>query len=106
VTGGIQGSVVDSRAEPFVKNRLAGATASTSPLVIAPRRRDQPQTEEHLPSSSCLGRCRGIPVLTKRDLVDDEWLGLVDEVATAARQQSAWQAPIAVRALTGEGWRI
>src|SRR2546430_3100379 len=59
-----------------------------------------PQTEEHLAILELLGVRRGIPVLTKRDLVDAEWLGLVrTEVAERlARSRMRWRAPIAVSA--------
>jgi len=48
---------------------------------------------------------RGIPVLTKRDLVDAEWLGMVrTEVAERlSRSRVRWHAPLAVSALSGEG---
>jgi len=107
LTGGIQASVVDVPGhEAFVKNMLAGATGiDVALLVIAADEGIMPQTEEHLAIVELLGVRRGIPVLTKRDLVDDEWLALVrTEVAERlSRSRMRWQAPIAVSALTGEG---
>src|SRR2546422_6635675 len=52
-------------------------------LVIAADEGIMPQTEEHLAIVELLGVRRGIPVITKRDLVDAEWLELVrGEVST------------------------
>src|SRR5204863_1628254 len=105
--GGIHASVVDVPGhEGFVKNMLAGATGvDVALLVIAADEGIMPQTEEHLAILELLGVRRGIPVLTKRDLVDAEWLGLVRaEVAERlARSRMRWRAPIAVSALTAEG---
>ena len=105
--GGIQASVVDVPGhEGFVKNMLAGATGiDVALLVIAADEGVMPQTEEHLAIVELLGLRRGIPVLTKRDLVDDEWLGLMRTEVTArlARSSIRWTEPIAVSSMTGEG---
>ena len=105
--GGILASVVDVPGhEGFVKNMLAGATGiDVALLVIAADEGIMPQTEEHLAIVELLGIPRGIPVLTKRDLVDDEWLALVRaEVAhRLERSRVQWSAPIAVSALKSEG---
>lgn len=105
--GGIQASVVDVPGhEAFVKNMLAGATGiDVALLIIAADEGIMPQTEEHLAIVELLGVRRGIPVLTKRDLVDDEWLALVrTEVAERlSRSRVRWHAPLAVSAVTGEG---
>ncbi len=105
--GGIQASVVDVPGhEGFVKNMLAGATGiDVALLIIAADEGIMPQTEEHLAIVELLGVRRGIPVLTKRDLVDDEWLALVrtEVAARLERSRIPWRAPIAVSALTGEG---
>jgi selenocysteine-specific elongation factor len=105
--GGIQASVVDVPGhEGFVKNMLAGATGiDVALLIIAADEGIMPQTEEHLAIVELLGVRRGIPVLTKRDLVDDEWLALVrTEVAERlSRSRVRWRSPIAVSALTAEG---
>src|SRR5258708_33676933 len=85
---------------------LAGATGiDVALLVIAADEGLMPQTEEHLAIVELLGVRRGIPVLTKRDLVDDEWLALVrTEVAERlSHSRVRWHAPIAVSAPTGEG---
>ena len=104
---GIQASVVDVPGhEAFVKNMLAGATGiDVALLIIAADEGIMPQTEEHLAIIELLGVRRGIPVLTKRDLVDDEWLGLVRaEVAERlSRSRLRWGSAIAVSALKAEG---
>jgi selenocysteine-specific elongation factor len=105
--GGIQASVVDVPGhEAFVKNMLAGATGiDVALLIIAADEGIMPQTEEHLAIVELLGVRRGIPVLTKRDLVDDEWLALVrtDVAERLSRSRVRWHAPLAVSALKGEG---
>ena len=105
--GGIQASVVDVPGhEGFVKNMLAGATGiDVALLIIAADEGIMPQTEEHLAIVELLGVRRGIPVLTKRDLVDDEWLALVrTEVAQRlSRSRIRWTEPVAVSALKAEG---
>jgi len=105
--GGIQASVVDVPGhEGFVKNMLAGATGiDVALLIIAADEGIMPQTEEHLAIVELLGVRRGIPVLTKRDLVDDEWLALVrTEVAERlSHSRVRWHAPLAVSALKGDG---
>jgi len=105
--GGIKASVVDVPGhEGFVKNMLAGATGiDIALLVIAADEGIMPQTEEHLAIVELLGIRRGIPVLTKRDLVDDEWLALIraDVVKRLSRSRVQWHTPIAVSALKAEG---
>jgi selenocysteine-specific elongation factor len=104
---GIKASVVDVPGhEGFVKNMLAGATGiDVALLVIAADEGIMPQTEEHLAIVELLGVRRGIPVLTKRDLVDDDWLALVrtEVAARLERSRIRWNAPVAVSALTSEG---
>src|SRR5881296_2092001 len=48
-------------------------------LVIAADEGPMPQTEEHLDILHLLGVERGIVVLTKLDMVDEEWLALMEE---------------------------
>jgi selenocysteine-specific elongation factor len=107
LANGIHASVVDVPGhEGFVKNMLAGATGiDVALLVIAADEGIMPQTEEHLAIVELLGVRRGIPVLTKRDLVDAEWLGMVRaEVAERlSRSRVRWHLPLAVSALSGEG---
>jgi selenocysteine-specific elongation factor len=105
--GGIQASVVDVPGhEGFVKNMLAGATGiDVALLVVAADEGLMPQTEEHLAIVELLGVRRGIAVLSKCDLVDEEWLSLVKGEVTARLEHSRvnWAPPIAVSAVTGDG---
>ncbi|MGH7605745.1 MAG: selenocysteine-specific translation elongation factor, partial [Gemmatimonadales bacterium] len=104
---GLDASVVDVPGhEGFVKNMLAGATGiDVALLVIAADEGLMPQTEEHLAIVELLGVRHGIPVITKCDLVDADWLALVrGEITTrlsASRVQ--WQPAVTVSALTGAG---
>ncbi|MDB4954235.1 MAG: selenocysteine-specific translation elongation factor [Myxococcales bacterium] len=64
--------------ERFVKSMVAGATGiDLVMLVIAADEGVMPQTREHLDICDLLGVRKGIVVLSKRDLVDDEWLAMV-----------------------------
>lgn len=64
--------------ERFVKNMLAGAGGiDVVLLVIAADESIMPQTREHFDICRLLGIERGIVVLTKSDLVDEELLELV-----------------------------
>lgn len=66
--------------EKFVKNMVAGATGiDIVAMVIAADEGIMPQTREHLEICSLLGVKHGLIVLTKTDLVDEEWLELVQE---------------------------
>ncbi len=107
LTGEIQASVVDVPGhEGFVRNMLAGATGiDVALLVIAADEGLMPQTEEHLAIVELLGVRRGIPVISKRDLVDAEWLELVrSEVgARLGSSRVRWEPAVATSAVTGEG---
>ena len=71
--------------ERFVKSMVAGATGlDLVCLVIAADEGVMPQTREHLDICELLGVRRGLVALTKRDLVDDEWLAMVTADVTAA----------------------
>jgi selenocysteine-specific elongation factor len=66
--------------EKFVKNMLAGVSGiEIALLVIAADEGIMPQTKEHLNILNILDIKKGITVITKADLVDDEWLELVTE---------------------------
>src|SRR5438094_2087238 len=103
----VQASVVDVPGhEGFVRNMLAGATGiDVALLVVAADEGLMPQTEEHLAIIELLGVRRGIPVITKRDLVEPEWLDLVQSEVSERLQRSRvrWEPAIAVSALTGAG---
>src|SRR3954464_4861416 len=71
--------------EAFVRTMVAGATGiDLALLVVAADEGVMPQTREHLAILSLLGVRGGVVALTKRDLVDDEWLALVEEGVRAA----------------------
>jgi selenocysteine-specific elongation factor len=66
--------------EKFVKNMVAGATGiDIVAMVIAADEGVMPQTREHMEICALLGIRYGLVVLTKTDLVDEEWLELVIE---------------------------
>lgn len=66
--------------ERFIKNMLAGVSGiDLVLLVIAADEGVMPQTQEHLDILSILDVEKGIIVLSKCDLVDDEWIKLVKE---------------------------
>ena len=66
--------------EKFVKNMVAGATGiDMVAMVIAADEGVMPQTREHMEICTLLGIEHGFVVLTKIDLVDEEWLELVTE---------------------------
>jgi len=66
--------------EKFVKNMVAGATGiDIVTMVIAADEGVMPQTREHMEICSLLGVRHGMVVLTKIDMVDEEWLELVTE---------------------------
>jgi selenocysteine-specific elongation factor len=100
-------SVVDVPGhERFIKNMLAGVGGlDAALLVVAADEGPMPQTNEHLDILHLLGVDRGIVVLSKRELVDDEWLELVqEEVRERLRGTTLQDAPIvAVSARTGAG---
>src|SRR5499426_4891099 len=68
--------------ERFVKNMLAGAHGiDVLALVIAADEGVMPQTREHFDICRLLGVQHGLVVITKKDLVDDEMLSLVESEA-------------------------
>jgi selenocysteine-specific elongation factor len=71
--------------ERFVKSMVAGATGlDLVCLVIAADEGVMPQTREHLDICELLSVRRGLVALTKRDLVDGEWLAMVTQDVRAA----------------------
>ncbi|WP_319524747.1 selenocysteine-specific translation elongation factor [uncultured Desulfosarcina sp.] len=66
--------------EKFVKNMVAGATGiDIVAMVIAADEGVMPQTREHMEICTLLGVRHGLVVLTKIDMVDEEWLEMVTE---------------------------
>jgi selenocysteine-specific elongation factor len=92
--------------EKFVRHMLAGATTiDLLMLVIAADDGIMPQTQEHFEIARLLGIRRGLVVINKRDLVDDEWLGLVKtDVAAMVKGSFLEGAPVVpVSSITGAG---
>jgi selenocysteine-specific elongation factor len=92
--------------EKFVKNMLAGASGiDVVLLVVSADESVMPQTREHFEICRLLETRTGLIVLTKKDLVDEELLELVNlEVAELVENSFLQDAPvIAVSAKTGEG---
>jgi selenocysteine-specific elongation factor len=92
--------------ERFVKNMVAGATGiDLLAFVIAADEGIMPQTREHFEICRLLGVKRGLVVLTKKDMVDEEWLALVQEDVRQFLAGSFLEdAPmVAVSSTTGEG---
>ncbi|MDQ3702071.1 MAG: selenocysteine-specific translation elongation factor [Chloroflexota bacterium] len=100
-------SIVDVPGhERFVKNMLAGVGGiDAALLVIAADEGIMPQTREHLAILDLLGIERGLVALTKTDLVDEEWIALVqEEIGETLRGTSLAAAPLVpVAALRGDG---
>src|SRR3970040_2258460 len=73
-------SIVDVPGhERFIKNMLAGAGGvDLALLVVAAEEGPMPQTREHLAILDLLDIKGGIVVLTKCDLVEDDYLDLVE----------------------------
>lgn len=66
--------------EKFVKTMVAGATGiDMVVMVIAADEGIMPQTREHMEICTLLNIQHGLVVLTKMDMVDEEWLELVTE---------------------------
>jgi selenocysteine-specific elongation factor len=72
-------SIVDVPGhERFIHNMLAGVGGiDIALLVVAADEGVMPQTREHVAILDLLGISQAVVALTKRDLVDDEWLELV-----------------------------
>ena len=104
---GTQAGIVDVPGhEKFIKNMLAGAGGiDLAMLVIAADEGVMPQTVEHLDILSLLGVQGGLVVLTKAELVDDDWLELVRGQALELTEGTFLEgAPIlSVSAVTGQG---
>lgn len=103
---GVRVGIVDVPGhERLVRNMLAGAGGiDIVVLVIAADEGIMPQTREHLSICDLLGIKTGIIAITKKDLVDNEWLGLVaEEVSDFVRGTFLENAEIiSVSSLTGE----
>jgi len=92
--------------ERFVKNMLAGVGGiDLALLIVAADEGIMPQTREHLAILDLLDITKGIVVITKKDLVDEELLSLVRlEIDEVIKSTTLAEAPVvAVSAMTGDG---
>ncbi len=92
--------------EKFVKNMVAGVTGmDILAFIIAADEGIMPQTREHFEICSLLGVSQGIVIITKKDMVEEEWLEMVEEEVREFCQGSFLEeAPIVpVSSITGEG---
>ncbi len=92
--------------EKFVKNMVAGATGiDLVALVIAADEGVMPQTREHLEICKLLKIKHGLVILTKIDIVDNDWLELVrEDMGDFFSGTFLSNAPIVeVSSITGEG---
>ncbi|PKN10832.1 MAG: hypothetical protein CVU70_02000, partial [Deltaproteobacteria bacterium HGW-Deltaproteobacteria-5] len=92
--------------EKFIKHMVAGAAGIDLVLmVIAADEGVMPQTREHLQICSLLGIKAGLVALTKTDLVEKDWLDLVQsEITDYLKNTFLCGAPVVpVSATTGTG---
>jgi selenocysteine-specific elongation factor len=105
--GGVLAGVVDVPGhEDFVRTMVAGAAGvDVALLVIAADEGIMPQTREHLAILEQLGVPVGVPVLTKADLVEPEWLDLLAEEVRTILDASPVRFGVVQRVSvrTGEG---
>jgi selenocysteine-specific elongation factor len=104
---GVEVSIVDVPGhERFIHNMLAGVGGiDIALLVVAADEGVMPQTREHVAILDLLGIANGVVALTKRDLVDDEWLDLVQaDVEEFLKSTTLSGVPIVpCSAITGVG---
>ncbi|HLO25694.1 MAG TPA: selenocysteine-specific translation elongation factor [Geobacteraceae bacterium] len=105
--GGFEFGIVDVPGhERFVRSMVAGVGGmDLVMLVIAADEGVMPQTREHLDICQLLGVKKGLVALTKIDMVDADWLGLVtEEVRDYLAGSFLEAAPIMpISSRTGEG---
>ena len=105
-SGQVLGIVDVPGHEKFVKNMVAGASGiDLVALIIAADEGVMPQTREHLEICELLDVQHGLVVLTKTDMVDEEWLEMVQEDAAEYLEGTFLEdAPVVpVSSATGEG---
>jgi len=105
--GGQEVSIVDVPGhERFIKNMLAGVGGiDLALLVIAADEGVMPQTREHLAILDLLRVKSGVLVVTKKDLVNEDWLEMVAaDVMDAVKGTALAGAPLVTcSGITGEG---
>jgi selenocysteine-specific elongation factor len=105
--GGEEISIVDVPGhERFVNNMLAGVGGiDMALLVVAADESVMPQTREHLAILDLLGVSRGLVAITKADLVDDDFVELVEAEVSELLDGTSLEGSraIAVSATTRRG---
>lgn len=92
--------------ERFVKNMVAGVTGmDLLAFIIAADEGIMPQTREHFEICRLLGVKQGMIIVTKKDLVEEDWLEMVeDEIREFCAGSFLEEAPMVfVSSTTGEG---
>ena len=92
--------------EKFVKNMVAGVSGlDLIAFVVAADEGIMPQTREHFDICRLLSVPKGLVVITKKDMVDPDWLEMViEEVGEFCKGSFLESASIiAVSSVTGEG---
>ncbi len=92
--------------ERFVKNMVAGASGmDLVAFIIAADEGIMPQTREHFEICRLLGIERGLIIITKKDMVEEDWLALVtDDVRSFFAGSFLEGAPLlTVSSTTGDG---
>jgi selenocysteine-specific elongation factor len=104
---GMRAGVIDVPGhEKFIRNMLAGAGGvDLAMLIVAADEGIMPQTAEHLGILTLLGIRDGLVVVTKTDLVEDDWLEMVmgDVKDFVEGTFLAGKPVVPVSAYTGEG---
>ena len=105
--GGDRAGIIDVPGhEKFINNMVAGVVGMDMVLlVIAADEGIMPQTREHMDILGLLGIKKSILVINKCDLVDEEWLELVEEEIQEELEGTFLEgAPVVkVSAATGQG---
>ena len=100
-------SIVDVPGhERFIKNMLAGVGAiDLALLIVAADESVMPQTREHIAILDILQITRGLVVVTKTDLVDEELVELVKAEVEDTLQGTSFEGcpMVGVSAYTGDG---
>ncbi len=92
--------------EKFVKNMVAGVSGmDLVAFIIAADEGIMPQTREHFEICRLLGVKQGLIIITKKDMVDEEWLEMViEEVREYCQESFLEDAPlVSVSSISGEG---
>ncbi len=95
--------------EKFVRNMIAGAGGVDAVmLVIAADDGWMPQSQEHFQITRLLGVKRGLIVINKSDLADDDWLDLLEDDIREKTKDSYLDGAriIRISAETGDGFDL